>query len=57
MQWLGKHVYVARQQILNNEIVGVQQWKSCVLALTLTFDFELSSVESEFCTGVCEERT
>jgi hypothetical protein len=25
--------------------------------LTLTFDFELSSVESEFCTGVCEERT
>jgi hypothetical protein len=26
---LGKHVPVARQQILNNATVGPQQWKSC----------------------------
>jgi hypothetical protein len=29
-QWLGKHVPVARQQILNNATVRLQQWKSCV---------------------------
>jgi hypothetical protein len=29
-QRLGKHVAVARQQILNNATVGLQQWKSCV---------------------------
>jgi hypothetical protein len=27
-QWLGKNVPVARQQILNNEPVGLQQWKT-----------------------------
>jgi hypothetical protein len=26
----GKHVPFARQQILNNAKVGLQQWKSCV---------------------------
>jgi hypothetical protein len=30
MQRLGKHVPVARQQILNNATVGLQQWTSCV---------------------------
>jgi hypothetical protein len=29
-QRLGKHVPVARQQILNNAVVGLQQWKSCI---------------------------
>jgi hypothetical protein len=29
-QRLVKHVPVARQQILNNATVGLQQWKSCV---------------------------
>jgi hypothetical protein len=29
-QWLGKHVPIARQQILNAR-VGLPQWKSCVL--------------------------
>jgi hypothetical protein len=28
-QWLGKHVPLARQQILNNATTG-QQWESCV---------------------------
>jgi hypothetical protein len=28
---LGKHVLVARQQILDNATVGLQQWKSCFL--------------------------
>jgi hypothetical protein len=26
-QWLGKHIPVARQQIINNATVGLQQWK------------------------------
>jgi hypothetical protein len=26
---LGKHVSVARQHILNNATVALQQWKSC----------------------------
>jgi hypothetical protein len=26
----GKHVPIARQQILKNATVGLQQWKSCV---------------------------
>jgi hypothetical protein len=30
MQQLGKHVPVVRQQILNNAVDGLQQWKSCV---------------------------
>jgi hypothetical protein len=30
-QRLGKHVPVARQQILNNAVVGLQQWKICFL--------------------------
>jgi hypothetical protein len=30
MQRLGKHIPVAKQQILNNAVVGLQQWKSCV---------------------------
>jgi hypothetical protein len=30
-QRLGKHVPVARQQILNIATVGLQHWKSCVL--------------------------
>jgi hypothetical protein len=29
-QPLDKHFSVARQQILNNAAVGIQQWKSCV---------------------------
>jgi hypothetical protein len=29
-QRLGKQIPVARQQILNNATVGLQQWKSCV---------------------------
>jgi hypothetical protein len=29
-QRLGKYVPVARQQILNNATVELQQWKSCV---------------------------
>jgi hypothetical protein len=29
-QWLSKHVPVARQQILNNAVVELQQWKSRV---------------------------
>jgi hypothetical protein len=29
-QRLGKHVPIARQHILNNATVGVQQWRSCV---------------------------
>jgi hypothetical protein len=29
-QRFGKHVPIARQQILNNASVGLQQWKSCV---------------------------
>jgi hypothetical protein len=30
MQRLVKHVPVARQQIINNATVELQQWKSCV---------------------------
>jgi hypothetical protein len=30
-QRLCKHIPVARQQILNNAAVGLQQWKSCVV--------------------------
>jgi hypothetical protein len=29
-QLLGKHVPVAKQQIVNNATVGLQLWKSCV---------------------------
>jgi hypothetical protein len=29
-QRLGKHFPVARQHILNNATVGLQQWKNCV---------------------------
>jgi hypothetical protein len=29
-QQFGKHVPVARQQILNTATVGLQQWKGCV---------------------------
>jgi hypothetical protein len=29
-QRLGEHVPVARQQIINNETVGLQQWTRCV---------------------------
>jgi hypothetical protein len=29
-QQLSKYVPVARQQIINNATVGLQQWKSCV---------------------------
>jgi hypothetical protein len=32
-QRLGKHVPVARQQILNIAAVGLQQWKSCVFSV------------------------
>jgi hypothetical protein len=32
-QRLGKHVPVARQQILNNARVGPQHWKSCVFCV------------------------
>jgi hypothetical protein len=35
-QWLGKHVLVATQQILNNARVGLQQWKSCVFCVVRT---------------------
>jgi hypothetical protein len=30
-QRLGKHVPVARHQVLNNATVGLQQWKNCFL--------------------------
>jgi hypothetical protein len=30
VQGLGKLIPVAKQQILNNAIVGLQQWKGCV---------------------------
>jgi hypothetical protein len=30
-QWLGNHVPVARQQILNNATVELQQWKNFFL--------------------------
>jgi hypothetical protein len=29
-QQLGKHIPIARQQILNNATVGPQQWRNCV---------------------------
>jgi hypothetical protein len=29
-QRVGKHVPIARQQILNNATAGLQQWKGCV---------------------------
>jgi hypothetical protein len=29
-QWLGKHVPVSRQQIINNATIGLEKWKSCV---------------------------
>jgi hypothetical protein len=32
-QRLGKHVPVARQQILNNATVTLQQWKMCVFCV------------------------
>jgi hypothetical protein len=62
---LCKHVPVARQQILNNATVGLQQCKSCVFymvrakRLQARRDSKLSqlSVESQFRTGVCEEGT
>jgi hypothetical protein len=58
-QLLSKHVLVARQQILNNAIVGLQQWKSSVFYVVRA---EMSqgkdkSVDNQFCTGVCEENT
>jgi hypothetical protein len=30
-RWLGKHVPVARQQIINTATVGLQQWNNCFL--------------------------
>jgi hypothetical protein len=35
-QRLSKHVPVARQQILNNVTVGLQQWKSYVFYVVRT---------------------
>jgi hypothetical protein len=32
-QWLSKHVPIARQQILNNATVGLQQWRSSVFCM------------------------
>jgi hypothetical protein len=32
-QRFGKHVPVARQHIINNATVGLQQWKSCVFCV------------------------
>jgi hypothetical protein len=61
-QRLDKHVPVARRQILNNATVGLQQWKNCVLYVVCDevigeTRFEAWSVESEFCTGICDEKT
>jgi hypothetical protein len=55
MQWLSKHVPIARQQILNSTIVGLQQWKICVLALTLALSLvqlRVSSVQESVKRGL-----
>jgi hypothetical protein len=59
-QRLGKHVPVARQQILNNATVGLQQWKTeCFLCRPcrdiISKGHKVSVVQ--FYRGVCEERT
>jgi hypothetical protein len=34
-QRLGKHIPVARQEIINNATVGLQQWMSCVFYVVI----------------------
>jgi hypothetical protein len=49
---------VARQQILNDSKVGLQHWKSCFLSGPYREVISGTRLElSQFCTGVCEERT
>jgi hypothetical protein len=52
MQRLGKHVPVAKQQILNNATARLQQWKRGVSTCPV-----LVESTGEFYTGGCEERT
>jgi hypothetical protein len=62
-QRLNKHVPVAMQQILNNAIVGLQQWKICVFYVVIAEmlrarrGLELSQLGLSSVGGVCEERT
>jgi hypothetical protein len=58
-QRLRKHVLVARQQMLNNETDGLQQWKGCVFyVVRAEMLYARDKVTySPFCTGVCEGRT
>jgi hypothetical protein len=57
-QRLGKHVPVARQQMLNDPTVGPQQLKSCVFYVVRADVISKGKGEfSQFCTGGCEETT
>jgi hypothetical protein len=55
---LGKHVPVARQQILSNVTVGLQQWKRGVSTWSVPRCYKQGtrSIQSQFCKGGCEER-
>jgi hypothetical protein len=56
-QRLGKHVPVARQHILNNAIVGSQQWNSCFLCVPCQDVIRKGQGQfSQFYTGGCEDR-
>jgi hypothetical protein len=55
---LRKHVPVVEQQILNNAIAGVQQWKRGVSTWSVPRCYEQGTKSvRDFCMGDCEERT
>jgi hypothetical protein len=55
-QRLCKHVPVARQQILNNATVGLQQWKRSFSTCSMTRSY-LEDNWGDPVTSVCEEMT
>jgi hypothetical protein len=56
-QILDKHVPIARQHVLNNATVGLQQWKRGGSAWSVLRCYKQGTKSVQFRTGGCEERT